>query len=76
VSPFWSLSILASLVLLTAVPWLLLGGGRPYMELVARHPVLVAIVAAAWTACLSWLLRRVAEFLLLKRSGAKLKADA
>jgi hypothetical protein len=74
-SPFWLLSLLGAFLLLTAVPLLALGGGRAYLDLLAHHPGLLLGVGLAWAAGGSWLLRRGAEFLLFRRSGAKLKAD-
>lgn len=74
-SPFSTLSLLLSVLLLTLVP-ILLGGGSAYLDLVTHHARLFSSVACAWTAFIGWFLRRIAEFLLLKRSGAKLRADA
>jgi hypothetical protein len=74
VTPFSTLSVLLSVLLLTLAP-ILLGGGRAYVDLLTHHALLFSIVGCAWTAFIGWFLRRIAEFVLLKRSGAKLRAD-
>lgn len=70
------LPALATFVAFTAVPFLWLDGSRAYLDLLWRCPGTVSAVALAWAWIGYWCARRVAEVLLLRRSGAKLRMDA
>jgi len=63
-------------LLVAAVPILWLDGGKAYLDFAWKHPALLAAVAATWTANGYWLARRLAEIVLLRRSGAKVRIDA
>jgi hypothetical protein len=76
VTIFGSVSLVAAVLALTVVPVFVLDGGRDYCTLLVHHPIPILVLAGVWSALLSWFLRRVAEFALLRRSGAKLDADA
>jgi len=68
-------AILAFLAL-TAVPVLWLDGRAAYVAVLWSHPGFLAVVGATWTSIGYWVTRRIAEVLLLRRSGAKLRMDA
>jgi hypothetical protein len=70
------LPALATFIAIAAVPFLWLDGGRGYLDLLWRLPGLVSAVALAWAWIGYWCTRRVAEVILLRRSGAKLRMDA
>jgi hypothetical protein len=75
-SIFWTISVIAVFSGFTAVPLLILDGGREYISFLWHYAGALSILGATWAALGSWLLRRVAEFALLRRSGAKLNMDA
>lgn len=57
------------------VPLLLLDGGKEYLVFLWANPKLVVLVIAAWGVAFHWVTRRLAEVLLLRSSGAKLKVN-
>jgi hypothetical protein len=76
VNALLGLPALLTFVAVIAVPILWLDGKRGYLDLVCHRPVLVAAVALAWAWIGYWCTRRIAEILLLRRSGAKLRMHA
>jgi hypothetical protein len=76
VNALLGLPALATFVAFTAVPLLWLDGSRAYLDLLWRRPGIVAAAALAWAWIGYWCARRVAEVLLLRRSGAKLRVHA
>jgi hypothetical protein len=67
---------LVTFIAFTAVPFLWLDGGRSYLDLLLRHPGPLSAAAFAWAWIGYWCARRIAEILLLRRSGAKLRMHA
>ena len=70
------LPALATFFAFTAVPLFWLDGGPAYLQLLMGHPQLFLTAALAWGWIGYWSTRRVAEILLLRRSGTKLRIDA
>jgi len=64
---------LCLLALGLAAPLVLLDGGREYVTFLLDNLLLTGAVLAAWGVLLHWTARRLAAFLLLRSSGAKLK---
>lgn len=70
------LPALAAFLAFIAVPILWLDGSRAYLDLLWRRPTPVCAAALAWTWIGYWCTRRIAEVILLRRSGAKLRMNA
>lgn len=64
---------LCLLALGLVAPIVVLDAGREYLAFLADNPRLVAATVAAWGVLFHWTTRRLAEVLLLRSSGAKLK---
>jgi hypothetical protein len=61
-------------VLVVFVAPFTLDGGKGYVTWVSHEWPLVVVAMACWWQSLYWLTRRAAEILLLRGSGAKLRA--
>jgi hypothetical protein len=55
------------------VPLVLLDAKKEYFAFLWSNPNLVVLVVGAWGVVFHWTTRRIAEVLLLRTSGAKLK---
>jgi hypothetical protein len=56
------------------LPWLLLDGAAAYLTFLWDNPRLVAVLVANLGVLSYWLARRLSQALLLRSTGAKLKA--
>lgn len=57
------------------VPLVLLDAKREYLAFLWANPNLVVLVVGAWGVVFHWITRRVAEVILLRSSGAKLRVN-
>ena len=56
------------------VPWLFLDGGSRYLTLLFNSPRVTAVVVVNLGVLSYWLARRLSQALLLRSTGAKLRA--
>jgi len=56
------------------LPWLLLDGGAAYLAFLWENPRLVAALVVNLGVLSYWLARRLSQALLLRSTGAKLRA--
>jgi len=56
------------------LPWVLIDGGPVYLRFLWAHPRIVAALALNLAVVSYWVARRLSQTLLLRATGAKLRA--
>ena len=56
------------------IPWLFLDGGQRYLALLWNNPRVTAVIVLNLSVLSYWLARRLSQALLLRSTGAKLRA--